>query len=106
MNTKSWAMFVWLLLIQLFVAFVGRSAGPLAPFLEKDFHISKAELGLLPAALFVGQSLVSIPAGWYADQLGARKMILILSFLLSISFFVVCLVPWFYVALFFVVIGD
>ncbi len=103
---NKWAMLAWLLLVQLFVAFVGRSVGPLAPFLEKDFSISKAEIGMLTAALFLGQSLASIPAGWYADRLGTRRMMLLIALVLSGSFLVVSFVPWYAVALLFVLVGG
>jgi MFS transporter, ACS family, hexuronate transporter len=106
MGKTPWIMLGCLLLTQLTVAFVGRSIGPLAPFIQHSFHLSKAEIGLLPAALFVGQSLVSLPAGWCADVIGTRKMLLMLTVLLSIGFFVTSIVPSFYVALFFIIIGG
>lgn len=103
---NKWAMLAWLLLVQLFVAFVGRSIGPLAPFFEKDFAISKAEIGMMTAALFLGQSIASIPAGWYADRLGTRKMMLLIAVVLGGAFLAVSFVPWYPIALLFVVVGG
>lgn len=99
-------MLGWLLLTQLAVAFVGRSIGPLAPFIEDGFHLSKAQVGLLPAALFVGQSLVSIPAGWYADVLGTRKMLLLISVVLGVFFLIISFVTQFWVVLLCVLLGG
>lgn len=106
MAKKPWFMLACLLLTQVAVAFVGRSIGPLAPFIEKSFHLSKAQIGLLPAALFVGQAVVSLPAGWLADRWGTRKMLLILTLLLSTSFFIVSISPWFSLGLFFIILGG
>ncbi|WP_134701024.1 MFS transporter [Ammoniphilus sp. YIM 78166] len=106
MGRTPWIMLGWLLLAQLTVAFVGRSIGPLAPFIRESFELSKAEIGLLPAALFAGQALISLPAGWYADVIGTRKMLLILTSLVSIGFIVVSLVPSFAIVLVFVFIGG
>jgi MFS transporter, ACS family, hexuronate transporter len=106
MGKKPWGMLTCLLLTQVAVAFVGRSIGPLAPFVEESFHLSNAQIGLLPAALFIGQSLVSLPSGWMADRWGTRKMLLFLSILLGLSFFLVSIVPWFYLSLFFIAVGG
>ena len=106
MAKKPWFMLACLLVTQVAVAFVGRSIGPLAPFIEESFHLSKAQIGLLPAALFIGQSIVALPAGWLADRWGTRKMLFILTILLSSSFFIVSITPWFYLSLFFIVLGG
>ena len=99
-------MLAWLLLVQLLVAFVGRCIGPLAPFFEKDFAVSKAEIGMMTAALFFGQSLAAIPAGWYADRLGTRKMMLLIASVLGCAFLAVCFTSWYPLALLLVVVGG
>jgi len=106
MDKTPWRMLFWLLVTQVMVAFVGRCIGPLAPFMEESFNLSKAQVGLLPAALFVGQSIVSILAGWYADVLGTRKMLLILSGVLCLGYLVASLSPWYFLSLFFILIGG
>src|SRR5690625_7412608 len=47
-----------------------------------------SQIGMFPAALFLGQSLVSMPAGVLTDKLGSRKMILLIVLALSGSFLV------------------
>jgi ACS family hexuronate transporter-like MFS transporter len=101
-----WIMLGWLLLTQIAVAFVGRSIGPLAPFIDQSFSLSKTEVGLLPAALFLGQSLTCIPSGWYVDKLGARKMLLILSVSLGVIFLLASFVPWYGLFLLAMVVGG
>jgi ACS family hexuronate transporter-like MFS transporter len=106
MEKTPWIMLGWLLLTQIAVAFVGRSIGPLAPFIEESFYLSKTEVGFLPAALFIGQSLTSIPSGWYVDKLGTRKMLLILSVLLGVVFLLASFVQWYWVFLLGMVLGG
>ncbi|MBP1970736.1 MFS family permease [Virgibacillus natechei] len=83
---NPWQMLVWLFLIQVLVALVGRSLAPLGVLFEEDLSLTKAQIGMLPAALFFGQSLVSIPAGFLVDRIGTRKLLIILSVCLGTSF--------------------
>jgi ACS family hexuronate transporter-like MFS transporter len=106
MKMTPWIMLVWLLLVQIMVAFVGRSIGPLAPFIAEGLELSKAQVGLLPAALFLGNAIISIPAGWYADLIGTRKMLLFISIILSLSILLASVSPLFYVVLFCLVLGG
>ncbi|RST77374.1 MFS transporter [Siminovitchia acidinfaciens] len=84
---QPWKMLGWLLLIQILVAFVGRSLAPLGVVIGADLSLTKAQIGLLPAALFLGQSLVSMPAGLLADKIGSRKLLMLLAVCLGASFF-------------------
>lgn len=45
---------------------------PLAPFLLDALHLSRAQVGLLLPALYLGGVLMSLPAGWLTDRLGVR----------------------------------
>lgn len=92
--------------MQIAVAFVGRSIGPLAPFIEDSFHVTKAQIGSLTAALFLGQSLVSIPAGWYSDVLGSRRMLLMISLILGVFFLLISFAAAFWVLLLCVLFGG
>lgn len=57
---------------------VGRSAiGPLAPLMQSDLGLSRAEVGLLVSAIYVGATLVILPFGWLADSLSVRYLLLI-----------------------------
>lgn len=85
-NNLPWKMLAWLLLIQTLVAFVGRSLPPLGFVIGEDMSLTKTQIGMLPAALFLGQSLVSMPAGLLADRIGSRRLLLMLAVCLGASF--------------------
>ena len=69
--------FRWVALIFCFlgfmVAFMQRLClGPLAPFIQADFGLTKAQIGLLSSTALVGYALVLVPAGWICDKWGVR----------------------------------
>lgn len=104
--TVAWRMLGWLLLMQTAVAFVGRSLAPLSPLVEEDLHLSKAQVGMLMAALFLGQSLVSLPSGYLADRLGSRLLLIGLALCLGAGFAVAALLNSFWWILVFITIGG
>jgi MFS transporter, ACS family, hexuronate transporter len=55
-----WQMLIWLLIVQILVAFVGRGLVPLGVLIGADLSLTKAQIGMLPAGLFLGQALASI----------------------------------------------
>src|SRR5690625_4500058 len=82
----AYKMLIYLFIVQLLIAFVGRSIAPLGMIIGENLHLSMSQIGMFPAALFLGQSLVSIPAGILTDRLGSKKMIFMIVFALSGSF--------------------
>ncbi len=54
---------------------------PLMSVLESNWHLSKAELGLLSSLFFLLYSAVQVPAGLLADRIG-RKQVLVPGFLI------------------------
>ncbi|WP_144319760.1 MFS transporter [Geobacillus sp. Y412MC52] len=68
-------MLGWLLLTQIMVDFVGRSLALLSPLIENDLHLSKVQVGMLMSALFLGQSLISLPSGYWVDRVGSRFLL-------------------------------
>lgn len=103
---RSWKMLGILLAAQVAVAFLGRGLAPLGPLIEKDLSITKAQVGMLPAALFLGQSFFNLPSGYFADRYGSRIMLLILCLSAAASFILVTGVPFFGWLLLFVVVGG
>src|SRR5690625_1502187 len=81
-------MLIYLFTIQLLIAFVARSIAPLGLIIGENLQLTMSQIGMFPAALFLGQSLVSMPAGVLTDKLGSRKMILLIVLALSGSFLV------------------
>jgi sugar phosphate permease len=46
---------------------------PLAPFLLESLHLSRAQVGLLLPAVYLGGVVMALPAGWLTDRLGVRS---------------------------------
>ncbi|TWT27237.1 MFS transporter [Planomicrobium sp. CPCC 101110] len=106
LNINPWRMLTWLLVAQIMVAFVGRSLAPLGVLIGEDLSLTKAQIGMLPAALFLGQSLVSIPAGFLVDRVGSKKLLFLLSLGLGLSFILMTATSIYAVVLFMVVLGG
>lgn len=45
---------------------------PLSPLLREDLGLGRAQVGWLLPAIYLGGVLMSVPAGWLTDRLGAR----------------------------------
>ncbi|WP_051353070.1 MFS transporter [Thalassobacillus devorans] len=90
-KSEPWRMLLWLLMAQIMVAFIGRSLGPLGVLIEEDLSLTKAQVGLLPSALFLGQAVASIPTGFLADRFGSRPLLMVMSATLGFSFLLMTL---------------
>lgn len=99
-------MLGWLFIIQLLIAFVARSLAPLGLIIGEDLLLTKTQIGMIPAALFLGQSLISIPAGLLTDKIGSRKMIFFVTLILGGSFLVMSITPSFILLLFLITIAG
>jgi MFS family permease len=51
--------------------------GAIAPYLRSAFDLSTFEVGILPALVFLGSFVVSIPAGRLTDRIGAGRALVI-----------------------------
>jgi MFS transporter, ACS family, hexuronate transporter len=103
---EPWKMLACLLLAQLLVAFIGRSVGPLGVLIGEDLELSKSQIGMLPAALFLGQALASIPVGFVVDQIGSKTLLLLISLCVGSSFILMTFSHQFGFVLLLVVIGG
>ncbi|GHH98897.1 MFS transporter [Neobacillus kokaensis] len=104
--SEPWRMLLFLLLAQLLVSFVGRSIGPLGVLIGNDLTLTKSQIGMLPAALFLGQAFASVPAGFLTDRFGSRKLLITAAFLVGLSFLVMTLLGQFWAVLLFVILGG
>ncbi|MCG7344009.1 MFS transporter [Sporosarcina sp. ACRSL] len=82
----AWIMLGWLLAVQIAVAIVGRSLAPLGALIGTDIELTNAQIGLLPAALYLGQLFIGLPSGFISDKWGSRHLLLILGLVLGFSF--------------------
>src|SRR5262245_5424740 len=78
-------------LAQFIVLLVVYSVGALAPLLRDALHLSREQLGALPALFFLGAILASIPVGWLADRRGVRGLLITVQ---VISGLAVAAMPW------------
>jgi sugar phosphate permease len=53
-------------------SFAALAVAPLTPFLVDALHLTRAQVGLLLPAAYLGGVAMSLPAGWLADRLGVR----------------------------------
>jgi MFS transporter, ACS family, hexuronate transporter len=103
---EPWRMLLFLLLAQLLVAFVGRSIGPLGVLIGEDLSLSKSQIGMLPAALFLGQAFASVPAGFLTDRYGSRRLLLMAALFLGFGFLVMTFLGQFWAVLLLVMLGG
>ena len=103
---SPWRMLAWLLATQVLVAFVGRSLAPLGVLIGEDLSLTKAQIGMLPAALFLGQSLASIPVGFLADRIGSKRLLLMLAVCLGASFMLLTWTSIFFIVLVMIALGG
>ena len=82
-QVNPWRMLGFLLLAQLMVAFIGRSISPLGALIGTDLSLTKSQIGMLPAALFLGQAIVSLPAGFATDRIGSRTLLVVSALLMG-----------------------
>ena len=69
---SRWAILVLITVAHALGALAVLSVAPLSPFLLDALHLSRAEVGLLLPAVYLGGVLMSLPAGWLTDRLGVR----------------------------------
>ncbi|MUV37206.1 putative 4-methylmuconolactone transporter [Lentibacillus sp. JNUCC-1] len=105
-HLMPWKMLALLVGLQVLVAFVGRSLAPLGPLIGVDLSLTKAQIGLMPAALFVGQSVIALPAGFLTDRIGTKWMLLIAAVCLGGSFMVMTFVSVYAGMLLMIVLGG
>ena len=55
------------------------------PFFEKHFNLTPLELGAVNSSLLFGCILGSAAAGWMTDQLGRKKMMLMVAMLFAVT---------------------
>ena len=67
-----WVMLVLVTIAHALGSFSALAVAPLAPFLVDALHLTRAQVGLLLPAAYLGGVLMSLPAGWLTDRVGVR----------------------------------
>jgi MFS family permease len=65
------------LLAQFLSPLVAFSLGALAPLLRDALALTREQVGSLAAFFYAGTALGCLPAGWAADRLGARPLLMV-----------------------------
>ena len=78
----AWAGYPWVVLVasslvQTSASFGNQAISPLAPFLVADLGLTKANIGMLVTATYLGAALVLVLAGSLSDRFGVRRLFLI-----------------------------
>jgi MFS family permease len=68
----GWAMLGLVTLAHALGALSVLSVAPLAPFLLESFGLTRAQVGFLLPAVYLGGVVMALPAGWLTDRLGVR----------------------------------
>jgi MFS family permease len=81
MMLRAWLIFI-LCSLHLFLSQLYRTTNAvLAPWLVQDLHLDTEGLGLLSAGFFYAFSLTQIPISIFLDKVGAKRLMITLSFL-------------------------
>lgn len=106
LNQKGWKMLFLMFFLQIFVALIGRSIAPLGILIEGDLNLTKTQIGMLPAAFFLGQSFISIPSGIITDRMGTKRMFLFVAIFTGLSFGISTFTTQFFILLLLLFFGG
>lgn len=85
----QWGMLALVVLTQISVALLSQGLPTVFAFLQEDFRLSRAELGLILSAMEVGAVASLAVGGWAADAFGIRRLLslaLLLFAVVSVAF--------------------
>src|SRR5690625_2819221 len=90
-NNSRWVMLGYIFILQFSIACIARSVAPMAAVIGKDMQLTSIEIGYFPAALFLGQACISMPAGYLSDKIGTRKMLMLIISVLTSAFYLLAI---------------
>ncbi|MBI4506013.1 MAG: MFS transporter [Chloroflexi bacterium] len=99
MSQYAWVILTLSTLSQVSILLGAQTVGPLAPFLQAEWDLSRTQVGLLVAAFFLGASLSPMPAGDQTDRRGIRPMLIVCSVGVGIGLLAAALAPLWALAL-------
>ncbi len=70
------APLLWVMYFAYFTFGLTGVVGTLTPDIIKEFHLTRAEAGLIGTFTFISVALFAMPSGLLADRIGARRVIL------------------------------
>lgn len=75
-SQRSPARVVFVMLVFFVISLVTNILDPLAPNIQDSFHLSGMAVGFMAFAFFIAYGVMSIPAGFMIERLGARPTLL------------------------------
>lgn len=101
-----WVILVLLLFLQTGASLVILSFGPLAPFLQEELNISRAQMGLFTSVVYTGTILFGALCGWLVDRFGIRRFLLLGPGIIGLFFIALANAPSYGIALILVFLGG
>lgn len=92
---------ILLTLSQLIMSMGAYAWGPLAPFIRKDFGITRAQVGSITSALYAVSALVAMPSGLAIDKFGEKLMLVVALATMGFAFSALSFVDSFIMFVFF-----
>jgi fucose permease len=83
-SQRSFARVVFVMLVFFVISLVTNILDPLAPNIQDSFHLSGMAVGFMAFAFFIAYGVMSIPAGFMIERLGAKPT-LVTAFLLALA---------------------
>jgi sugar phosphate permease len=72
-------LILFLMSLMYLILYMDRSnIGIAAPAIAKEFHLSKTAMGLIFSAFAWAYAIGQIPAGWFGDRFGPKKVLLVI----------------------------
>ena len=99
-----WIILVLMFSLQACSSMVVFSFGPLAPFLQDAFSITRAQVGMFSSAIYLGMFLFSTHAGWLTDRYGIRIFLILGPGVMGLIFITFVLIHSFIAAMFVILI--
>ena len=96
---SRWAMLALLFFLQTSTSLVTMSFGPLAPFLQEAFNLSRAQVGLFTSMVFSSSIFLGVICGWLIDKFRVRLFLLLGPSMIGIFFIVLSQIHQFEIAL-------
>jgi fucose permease len=65
------------ILVFFVISFLTNILGPIVPDIIRDFHVSMMMAALLPFAFFIAYGVMSIPAGFFVERWGEKRLMVV-----------------------------
>lgn len=104
MNTETVSKYRWVIMGVIWSAYIivyvhRLSIGPLSPFIKAEWDLNSTQIGGLISAATIGSMVSALPAGWWTDKFGIRRMLLIGEIIGGIFMLVMYFTPSYQIAL-------